>query len=245
MEQTGPKFENRDSVRAKEAGIEQRLIFDWHRRGAFLDHFLRDDVDLRAVYRAFYGEQGDFVNLPYQAEVKGGADELAVTLRRDGQVWAGSQQVPMRVTKIFTFRRGEEAFRCVYGVRNLSGAAVDVRFAVELASGFDGGQVLEHCHLTVNGGAERYSLADLREYPGVSEHTSITNLRGLALTTGVDQPCALWTFPLETVTMSEAGYERGYQGTVYLHVWPLHLEPGAEWTGTITQRVSAHEKTGG
>ena len=71
-------------------------------------------------------------------------------------------------------------------------------------------------------------------HEGVTEHATINTLRDLALTVRVDTACALWPFPLETVTMSEAGYERGYQGTVYLHVWTLHLEPDAEWQGSLT-----------
>jgi hypothetical protein len=237
---SGLTFEERDAIRAKEAGIEQYLLYDWYRRGAFIDHFLREDVDLMAFYRMFYGEQGDFVNLPYAAKVQANGEEARVTLSREGHVWVGDQLRAVRVAKTFTFRHGEERFTCVYTVTNLSGAPVDVRFAVELASGFDGGQGLDYGHMTVNGGAEKHSLAANLEHTGVTHHTTVSNLRGIALTTALDQPCTLWTFPLETVTNSEAGYERGYQGTVYLHIWPLHLEPGAAWQGTITQQVSAY-----
>ncbi|HVO71723.1 MAG TPA: alpha-amylase/4-alpha-glucanotransferase domain-containing protein, partial [Aggregatilineaceae bacterium] len=237
---SGVTFEERDAIRAKEAGIEQYLLYDWYRRGAFIDHFLREDADLTAFYRMFYGEQGDFVNLPYVAEVQADGKEARVTLNREGRVWVGDQLRPVRVSKTFIFRHGEERFTCAYTVTNLSGAPVDVRFAVELASGFDGGQALDYGHMTVNGGAESLSLAANQEHTGVSRHTTVSSLRGIAVTTTLDQPCTLWTFPLETVTNSEAGYERGYQGTVYLHLWPLHLEPGAAWQGTITQQVSAH-----
>ncbi|NLX10628.1 MAG: DUF1926 domain-containing protein [Chloroflexi bacterium] len=242
MEADGVDFENRDAVRAKEAGIEQYLIYDWHRRGAFIDHFLREDVDLQAMFRAFYGEQGDFVNLPYEYAIDEAGDRVQVTLHRDGHVWVGARHVPVRVTKRFSFRRGAEAFECVYSVRNLSDQAADVRFAVELASGFDGGQVLDLCWLTVNDGAERLPLAGVLEHHGVTQHTSVTTIRHLALTTELDQPCTLWTFPLDTVTNSEAGYERGYQGTVYVHVWPAHLEAGGEWQVSIIQRVSAYNE---
>ena len=116
-----------------------------------------------------------------------------------------------------------------------------MRFAVELASGFDGGQDTNYCHMIVNGGADRLSLNENREIFDASTHSSFTTIRGLQLVTTVDQPCTLWVFPLETVTNSEAGYERGYQGTVYLHIWPVHLEPNAQWQRKITQQVSAYE----
>jgi hypothetical protein len=73
-------------------------------------------------------------------------------------------------------------------------------------------------------------------------HTTHTTLRSLALTTRLDQPCTLWAFPLETITNSEAGYERGYQGTVYLHLWNLTLAPGAAWQAGLTQQIDAYKK---
>jgi 4-alpha-glucanotransferase len=242
MERDGVRFEDRDAVRVKEAGIEKYLIYDWHRRGAFLDHFLRADVDVFAVHRAFYGEQGDFTNQPYEVEVQQEGDRVTVVLGRDGHVWVGDHHRPVRVTKTFVFEQGADSFRCDYTVRNLSDAPVDVRFAVETASGFDGGQSLDNCYLMLNDWKEKQGLADIAQYDTIHEHTSLTTIRGLAYTTELSQPCELWTFPLETVTQSEAGYERGYQGTVYLHVWPLHLGPDAEWQVGIVQRVRAYNQ---
>ncbi|MBI5960865.1 MAG: DUF1926 domain-containing protein, partial [Chloroflexi bacterium] len=242
MERDGPRLENRDSVRAKEAGIQNYLLYDWHRRGSFIDHFLREDVDLGSFVRAFYGEQGDFVNLPYNAEVIATEDDATIQLTREGHVWVGSDHRPVRVSKTLKFRRGDDSYRCDYRVTNLADAPVTLRFGVELVSGFDGGQNPEYCGLTINGSAEAKSLAVAAEYPAVTEHTTTTTLRTMALTTRLDHPCTLWAFPLETITNSEAGYERGYQGTVYLHLWNLTLAAGASWQGGLTQQVSAYKK---
>ncbi len=242
---SNPDHARYGAVKVKELGIDRFLLTDWHRRGAFLDHFLREDVDVHAVYRAFYGEQGDFVNLPYTASTSTEGGGARITLSRDGHVWVGPNLCPMRVEKTFTFKQGADRFRCDYIVTNLSDHAADVRFAVELASGFDGGQDVDYGHLTINSSDERLSLAEIRELDNVSSHACISTLHSLALTTMLDQPCALWTFPLETVTMSEAGYERGYQGTVLLNVWTLHLQPGQSWQSGLTQQVSAYNSTDG
>jgi alpha-amylase len=36
----------------------------------------------------------------------------------------------------------------------------------------------------------------------------------------------LWRFPLETISQSESGPERTYQGTVFLFHWRFSLKPG-------------------
>ncbi|MGA2317744.1 MAG: alpha-amylase/4-alpha-glucanotransferase domain-containing protein [Thermodesulfobacteriota bacterium] len=37
--------------------------------------------------------------------------------------------------------------------------------------------------------------------------------------------CNLWRFPIETVSLSESGFERIFQGSCLLFYWPLDLEP--------------------
>ncbi|MCD4687418.1 MAG: DUF1926 domain-containing protein, partial [Anaerolineae bacterium] len=210
---------------------------------AFLDHFLREDVTVEGVYRASYGEQGNFVNLPYTMTIIPGAKECKVTLQRDGHVWVGDIHCPVRVSKTFTFVHGADTFHIAYTVRNLAERPIDVRFAVETASAFDGGQDAAQCHYMVNGAEDQpHSLHDRLTHEAVTAHTTISTIRGIAFTTRSAQPCALWTFPLDTVTMSEAGYERGYQGTVYLHVWALHLAPDAVWEGSLSQTVAAYKQ---
>ena len=46
-----------------------------------------------------------------------------------------------------------------------------------------------------------------------------------------------WVAPIETVTESEEGFERVYQGSQILPVWQLELPLGALWTGRFTVRV--------
>ena len=39
----------------------------------------------------------------------------------------------------------------------------------------------------------------------------------------------VWRFPLETISNSDQGFERNYQGTTLLHWWALNLKPGETW----------------
>ncbi len=46
-----------------------------------------------------------------------------------------------------------------------------------------------------------------------------------------------WICPIETVSESEEGFERIYQGSKILTVWPAGLSTGEEWKGHLTFRV--------
>jgi hypothetical protein len=43
----------------------------------------------------------------------------------------------------------------------------------------------------------------------------------------------VWRFPLETVSSSEAGFERTFQGVITVCSWPINLEPSAALNITI------------
>jgi alpha-amylase len=225
-------------VRAKEVGLEHYLIYDWHRRVSFVDHFVAPSTTLDEFYRAQYAEQGDFVNQPYEI-VETSCDGVTASLHlcREGHVWLGEVLQPLTVHKVFSLASDDASLRAVYTLAHDSSTPFDVRFGVETVVGFDGGQDLNYCSLRINDSYHRRSLAELREMEAVSSIAADSNLRNLTLWTTLSKPAFLWHFPLETITLSEAGFERGYQGTVFLHLWNVRLLPGESWQVTITQSV--------
>jgi alpha-amylase len=49
----------------------------------------------------------------------------------------------------------------------------------------------------------------------------------------LSEAATLWRFSIETVTGSEAGFERIHQGSCLTLLWPLLLEAGQRWSGEI------------
>jgi alpha-amylase len=49
----------------------------------------------------------------------------------------------------------------------------------------------------------------------------------------IDRNCNLWRFPVETVSLSESGFERIFQGSCLLLYWPLDLEAGKEFQVSV------------
>jgi alpha-amylase len=60
---------------------------------------------------------------------------------------------------------------------------------------------------------------------------------GVSVTTTTSEADAWWA-PIETVSNSENGFERIYQGSALLLSWPVRLAPGDRWTRTITNVVA-------
>ncbi|HWP62262.1 MAG TPA: alpha-amylase/4-alpha-glucanotransferase domain-containing protein [Candidatus Binatia bacterium] len=62
---------------------------------------------------------------------------------------------------------------------------------------------------------------------------------GLTIETEIDPPAEVWIAPIETVSHSESGLERTYQGSQLLCLWPAGLEPGETRRATIRHRLRA------
>jgi hypothetical protein len=43
-----------------------------------------------------------------------------------------------------------------------------------------------------------------------------------------DMPREIWTFPVEVVSLSEQGFERNYQSTMIMPIWPVDLSQGSK-----------------
>ena len=56
--------------------------------------------------------------------------------------------------------------------------------------------------------------------------------------TTTTSPTDAWWAPIETVSNSEAGFERVYQGGALLLSWPARLAAGEQWTRTISHVVA-------
>lgn len=191
--------------------LDKELVYDWHGRMSLLDHFLHPDTTREAFSLARYGEQGDFVLGDYRAErpeLEDGALKLALT--RDGTVWFHSTGVPVRVRKELSFSpRG--GWSCRYSIENRGKEHAELWFGVELAVAFS-----------------TAAACPAGEETGVALKTLKDEHLGLSLRLRLDSPLDLWTFPLYTISQSEEGFERTYQGSVLLLHRRLSLAPGGE-----------------
>ena len=50
----------------------------------------------------------------------------------------------------------------------------------------------------------------------------------------LSEPATLWRFSIETITGSEASFERDHQGSCMTLLWPLLLEADQQWSVEIT-----------
>jgi hypothetical protein len=107
------------------ARAKELTRYDWYPRYSLLDHFLHPDSTEEDFRKINYGEQGDFVNQPYEASVAGGV----LILERRGGVWAEGERVPVTVRKSIELKPG--LLGVTYDIVNLSEKSLGLRFGSE------------------------------------------------------------------------------------------------------------------
>lgn len=214
-----------DRVAVKEEGLEKLLFEDRHRRGCFIDHVLTPEASLESFRDDRLPESFDLVGASYRFEEEAGrlvmeteveaSDNARLrlhirkTLRVEGATLSATYEISSP-TETVRQRIGIEM-----AANLLAGDASDRRFEI---SGHD----LEDGRLRSEGILSDVSAVDL-----VDEYL------GLRISMTCDAPSDLWRFPVESVSMSEAGFERVYQGSSLLFVFPLELSPGMIWQRRI------------
>ncbi len=220
------------AVKVREYGLEHKLVADWYRRAALQVRCLDAAVSFE-TWAGTHGEEGDFVNQPFQFDVKQHKKSAVVKLWRDGNI----KGVPVRVVKTIKLAIDSGKLTVKLSVTNNGDHAISHRIGLENNYGLEGGQD----PWTYFEGLE--TAAGERQYPGQPGQvagnvefgllSSISSVRS-KIWQKVSAAADVWWHPFESVTNSEAGYEANYQGTAVLSSWLVTLDPGATWDVTVT-----------
>ena len=201
-----------DLLQVKEEHLDAHLLYDDHRRSGFLDYALQRPPTLQDVIRSTWAEQrlwspAAFHLAPARRAASQGRTSMDVTLLQERD--AG------RVRKSIRLFTREPRLECRY---ELDGLHVPV-VAIETT----------------------LALRDPRYLTQPQEHAQVTHFeieepeRGVRLRLVLDPPATLIHVPIETVSGSEEGLERTYQGLGLLCVWTTG--GAAQWTSRLQWNV--------
>lgn len=211
-------------VEVKEAGLEQHLFFDWYRHGSLVDHFFGEGTNLGSVTQCRYPELGDFVNQPYTVRHKCKGSTAEMTFERNGAIWRSG--VPWRITvsKTVRLKEGDSGYTVEYLLTNNEAEPIDLWFGIEWCIGALAGDAPDRAYEVKGHVVPDSRLRSSGEEDNVTSFALVDGWRKLRTSFDVDVPATVWRFPIETVSLSEGGFERIYQGSVAICHWRVKLE---------------------
>ncbi|MCP4704575.1 MAG: DUF1926 domain-containing protein [candidate division Zixibacteria bacterium] len=213
-----------DSVLAKEDGLENLLAEDWYLRRCFIDHFFGDDVNIDNFSSGKFHDSGNFVLEPYQ-HIKE-SDPGKIDLRRFGFLNQDNASKAIRIDKRYHFSLDSEAISVNYCLTALNEDIHNARFAVECNFNFLAGHSDDR-YILFNG--QKIEKGYLDATVVRDENNSIImqdDWRDFAVAMMVNKTSQVWQCPIFTVSLSEGGFEKVYQGTSLVNLFDLNLKKG-------------------
>jgi alpha-amylase len=220
-----------DLILTKEPNLDKALHYDRWPRTALLDHFHGWNSTIDQFRDGALADYGTFLREPYEL-LEMFTD--AVSLRRRGTVGGTA----LELTKTVRISPGRAALNIDYRLRNLAPHELHSPFGVEWNLALQ----------APNSDRHTLSLPESRVFNRpLSETSEDANVREVVLTDaheGVSArflfggPVRLWRVPIESISLSEGGFERIFQSVALLFQWELHLAPGAEWERSFEVTLS-------
>jgi len=211
-------------VKAKEPGLKKFLVYDRLPRYSFLDHFLPQGLSLAEFREERFNEVGDFAGKPYAVkQVQFRAASGKLILAREAAIWSAGRETLLRLEKTFSFSKNRNGFLANYQLTNLGEAAIKASFGIEFNLTLLAGHADDRFY-RINGQVPSpANLASEGETAKAKKVELVDRAFGFQISLALKPPARLWRFPVETVSQSEDGFERTYQGSCLLLSWPLEL----------------------
>lgn len=199
-----------EQIMVKEEGLRDYLIYDAHRRSSLLDHFFPEGTTVGDVRRSACEELGDFIGKRYAMKHSGKGKNAVLAWTGEGMV----RGYPVKIEK--TVRAGDgAALQVAYALKgSFSGV-----FAIEMNI-----SLLGSPHAMVRSGGQILSIRQTETHAQIREFSLEDKFLGLSLQFVFREPVDLWHHPVETISLSEQGVERLYQGTAFLFAVPLEMK---------------------
>jgi len=228
-------------VLLKEPDLAERLFYDPYERRSGLVRLLAPDTIPGAFAEGRATDLADLATEPWQLVELGDGHLVLV---RDGTADAAGRRQPVRATKRIRLAGDRLAPVLVLEVEldHRGDREFDARFGVEWA-----------IHLLGGGGnpSAWYDVGGVRSaHDGSGEASGVDRLGygndwvGVAIEALVSPASDAWWSPIETISNSEAGFERVYQGSALLLSRRVRLAPGERHRVRVEQRVAvARDRT--
>jgi 4-alpha-glucanotransferase len=236
-----------DRVQVKEAGLAARLVYDDYERRSGLLRILPMDATPASWGAGGRDDLGDFVAGPFRIER---LDADRAVIARDGSATIDGVRYPLSVETEIEIGGGrlDPSLRWSTTVRNTGDRPLEARLGVEWALTMLGGGGNPQAWWDLGG--ERTGHDATGGATDIERVGQGNSWLGLSIETSVSAPADAWHAPIETVSNSEAGFERVYQGGAQLLSWPVSIPAGGSWSATIEHRAAvdrdrAAEETGG
>jgi 4-alpha-glucanotransferase len=228
-----------DKIVIKEEGMLDLLIYDRNKRYSFIDRIFTTPPTVEELIAESYVESSDFSAGAYEVEKSGiKGDVVNILLKRRGNIKISPEPFPIEIKKVYNIGVKEPVLKVKYTLSNLSDEKIEeptIYFAPELNFTLLGGDDPMR-YLTLHNG-EKILLKEQGEIKGVDQFSLINEYDNFEVSVKTTASIDILYFGVHTVSQSEGGVEKTYQGNALTLIFPVTFT-GKEHDIGITISVS-------
>ncbi|HEV2617746.1 MAG TPA: alpha-amylase/4-alpha-glucanotransferase domain-containing protein [Candidatus Acidoferrales bacterium] len=216
-----------DQARAKEPGLEKHLRYDRWARHSFRVLVFPEQRSQEDYEKLRLGENEALAAGAFRVREATPA-KVSLALETAGGEW--------KAEKAFSFSSPDESFRIT--------CDLNLTYAGKVPLKMDVGLELIVNFLAPNAPDRYIEVAGKRNPMRWSGAAAASELRlvdawqKVSVTVQAPDARDYWVAPVETISESEEGFERIYQGSQILAVWPVEFQPGHAWKARLVFTVS-------
>ncbi len=222
-----------DMVTAKEENLDRFLIYDRNARQSLVDRLLPVHTTLDKYYREEYQELYPLAGSRYEAENQSTDDEVRVLFTKE----IPAECLPLMLSKQITLVPGTSEMNVEYDLVHTGSGDLEFLFGTEfnitLLAGnadnryyyVDGGNITDRKLNSIGEWGEAESMGMIDEWLNIDWRLAWTKKTGF------------WRFPVETISLSEEGFERVYQNSCVFPFWKIKLKPNQRWNVSINMSI--------
>ena len=231
-------------ARSKEEHLERFLHFDRIERVGLVDRFFDQFPAPEELNDRCEIERGDFAGSAYRLIDLQASDPAQARFQRDGHL-RGDPGQHLELTKTVALRAGSKSFDVDVCLRSRADQQIAACYGLETVFNLLAGEASDRYLLVDGFKPERANLASYGSHPQASRFCLVDAWDGVRITL-VAEPTACWIHaPVYSVSSSEAGAERIYQGTVVMPAWEVRLEPDTRFVISLRVVLSHGPETEG
>ena len=154
---------------------------------------------------------------------------------RAGFIQQDGHHFPVKIEKMIEVEKDNELINAEYKITNLSDIPLKFKFAVEFNYGLQAGHAHDRYYYNKDGRLENAFLDSIGQlnsdrFIGLKDEYMKIDIQLSA--TDSDN---IWRLPVETISLSEAGFEKVYQSSCILLIWYVELEKQFQFS--LTQKT--------
>ncbi|MBS4029341.1 MAG: DUF1926 domain-containing protein [Ignavibacteriales bacterium] len=209
-----------DLVKTKEEGIEQYLIEDRFRRLSLIEHFFEPKTSFDDFVQQKWKMISNFAEEKYSSSVIENENNFQILLQRNETIVSRKNEIPISLEKKISISKSGAELEIVYKIESEE-KLPNVIFGSEWNLTLSAGNLDDRYFLINEKKPKDFHLRSEGEVENVSSLRMIDEWLNIEVEFQFEMPITLWRFPVETVSLSEDGFERVYQGSCLMPLWKI------------------------